>query len=256
MRELLLRCLTTIEESIPTDWRVIVVSNGDSDGTVEATRSQFPWIQLIVNSQNRGVGHARNQGISEASGAVVVLLDADTEVPAGALERLVASLMAEPDVGVVGPRLVSPSGELQYTARTFPTILTKVRRRSPAVLRRILPSDDLVESDGPRSAGYVIGACQAIRRRALDEVGLLDGAVFYGPEDVDLCLRMWKKGWRVSWDPTITIMHHEQRATRRRLFSGLTLRHIIGLGRYFLKHRYVLRAPQFGHEPLDAEGIR
>jgi N-acetylglucosaminyl-diphospho-decaprenol L-rhamnosyltransferase len=249
MRDLLLRCLDSLEASIPPDWEIIVVVNADVDGTAAATRVRFPRVRLIVNARNRGVGRARNQGLAVASGDVVVLLDADTEALPGALEALAATLMAEPDIGVVGPQLVSSSGDPQRTARTFPTILTKVRRRAPTPLRRLLPSDDLADSANPREVGYVIGACQAIRSVALEEVGNLDEGIFYGPEDVDLCLRMWKSGWRVVWDPTVTIMHHEQRATRRRLLSTLTLRHGAGLARYFMKHRYLFRAPAFGREP-------
>ena len=142
--------------------------------------------------------------------------------------------------------LVSPDGERQRTARAFPTILTKIRRRAPARLRAVLPNDDVSDGEQAVNVGYVIGACQAIRRRALDTVGLLDERIFYGPEDVDLCLRMWKAGWRVVWDPRHVVVHHEQRLTKRRLVSRLTLRHAWGLGYFFLKHRYFLHAPAYG----------
>jgi N-acetylglucosaminyl-diphospho-decaprenol L-rhamnosyltransferase len=255
-RDLLLRCLASLEASIPPAWGIIVVVNADVDGTVEAISASFPRVRLVANRRNRGVGPARNQGLAMASSEVVILLDADTETPRGALEGLAATLMSEPNIGVVGPRLVSSSGDLQHTARNFPTVLTKIRRRAPTALRRALPSDDLADSELPREVGYVIGACQAIRSTALQEVGLLDEAIFYGPEDVDLCLRMWKGGWRVVWDPTVTIMHHEQRRTRRKLLSALTVRHGAGLARYFVKHRYLFRAPRFGQGPAAGVGDR
>jgi len=88
----------------------------------------------------------------------------------------------------------------------------------------------------------VIGACQLVRRRALAEVGPLDERIFYGPEDVDFCLRLWRKGWKVLYAPDSLVIHHERRLTRR-LLSRLTFRHAAGLAYYFAKHRYLIHAP-------------
>jgi GT2 family glycosyltransferase len=95
---------------------------------------------------------------------------------------------------------------------------------------------------GVREVDYVIGACQLIRKAALDEVGLLDERIFYGPEDVDLCLRMQHAGWRVEYVPEAVVMHLERRVTRK-LLSTLTARHVYGLGYFFWKHRHLLTRP-------------
>ena len=252
MRDLVVRCLETVMAEATPGWETIVVVNGDADGTVAAIEARFPSVQLIVNARNRGVGPARNQGLAVARGEIVVLLDADTTVPAGSLRGLIDTLPGTPDVGVMGPRLVSPNGERQGTARTFPTVLTKIRRRAPGWLASVLPQDAVPDSDQPREVGYVIGACQALRREALLQVGRLDERIFYGPEDVDLCLRMWKAGWRVVWDPRFTIVHHEQRVTRRRLLTPLTVHHVLGLAYFFYKHGYLLRPPTYGAQPRFA----
>ena len=86
---------------------------------------------------------------------------------------------------------------------------------------------------------YVIGACQVIRRRALQEVGLLDERIFYGPEDVDICLRLQQAGWRVVYNPEAVVVHNERRLTRS-LRSGLTWKHLWALGYFFRKHGYLL----------------
>jgi GT2 family glycosyltransferase len=252
MRDLVLGCLETLAVEAPEAWELIVVVNSDPDRTVAAISQRFQNVRLIVNRVNRGVSAARNQGIEAAKGEVIVLLDADTTVPPGAMRGLVQALLNNPAAGVVGPRLVSPRGEPQATARRFPTLLTKIRRRAPRPLRRLLPHDAIDESNMPKEVGYVIGACQAIRQEALQDVGILDERIFYGPEDVDLCLRMWKGGWRVIWDPRYSIVHHEQRATRRRVFSVLMLRHAMGLVYFFIKHRYLLHPPTFGNKPAHA----
>lgn len=253
MRALLLRCLETVGQERERDWQVVVVVNSDEDGTAGAVRARFPWVELIVNPVNRGVAAARNQGMGEAQGRVIILLDADTTVPLGSLRGLAGALLRDPKVGVIGPRLVSPRGEPQATARQFPTMLSKLRRRSPPLLARLLPSDAIELGNEPRRVGYVIGACQAIRTRALHQVGFLDERIFYGPEDVDFCLRMWKEGWQVVWDPRFTIVHHEQRATRRRVLSRLMLRHLHGLAYFFFKHRYLLHLPTFLTQIADAD---
>ena len=249
MRELVVPCLDSVVAEASAHWEIIVVVNGDADGTVAAIAGRFPSVRLIVNETNRGVGPARNQGIAVARGEVVVLLDADTTVPAGSLRGLVAALRRAPRVGVMGPRLAGPNGERQGTARSFPTVLTKIRRRAPAFFAALLPQDAIPESEWPREVGYVIGACQALRREALQQVGVLDENIFYGPEDVDLCLRMWKAGWRVLWHPGFTVIHHEQRVTRRRPLTALTLRHALALAYFVVKHRYVLRPPTYGVQP-------
>jgi GT2 family glycosyltransferase len=249
MRDLITRCLETVTAEAPSDWEVIVVVNGNEDGTVAVIRARFPQVRLIVNPRNRGVGPARNQGMAIARAPFVILLDADTTVTPGSLTGLVDALERAPDVAVIGPRLVSPSGERQGTARDFPTLLTKLRRRLPARIAAQLPADAVPDGDRPLAVGYVIGACQAVRRAALEQVGPLDEAIFYGPEDVDLCLRMWKAGWKVVWDPRFTIVHHEQRLTRRRVLSTLTVRHAIALAYFFRKHGYLFRPPTYGAHP-------
>lgn len=246
MHDLLLRCLTSLHADSHVDFDIILVLNTDPVGTAQEVRALFPDVRLIVNERNRGVGPARNQGLAIARGDVIVLLDADTVVDPAQLAGLADTLRAHADVGVIGPQLMSPEGARQATARTFPTVLTKVRRRLPRRLIPYLPSDEIAPGPVRREVGYVIGACQAIRKEALGQVGLLDERIFYGPEDVDLCLRMWQSGWRVLWDPTWHVIHHEQRITKRRVLSRITLRHAAGLAYYFFKHRYAFRPPGYG----------
>jgi GT2 family glycosyltransferase len=89
-----------------------------------------------------------------------------------------------------------------------------------------------------RAVDYVIGACQVIRKAALMDVGLLDEHIFYGPEDVDFCLRLQQAGWRVIYNPEAVVEHRERRVTRS-FFSQLGYRHIQGLAYYFWKHGYL-----------------
>ena len=147
------------------------------------------------------------------------------------------------DLGICAPRLSFEDGVIQESARRFPTAFTKVLRRvnakwSKEQLKREFY--DLREVNQPIEVDYAIGACQVIRKKALDEVGLLDDKIFYGPEDVDLCLRMWLNGWKVIYYPYSQVVHYEQRITKKKFWSKITLAHAKGLVYYFIKHRYFL----------------
>ena len=244
-RALLERCLAALPAATaPLACEIIVVDNGSRDDTAALLAARSDLV-VLRNRRNRGVAPARNQGLRTARGAFVALLDVDTVPAPGAFATLVAHLEADPAVGLVGPKLVGPDGALQYSCRRFPTLVDKIGRRLPERWGRALAEDvELRAWDhaSPRAVDYVIGACQVIRRTALDAVGLLDERIFYGPEDVDLCLRLQHAGWRVEYAPAAVVMHLERRVTRK-LLSTLTVRHLHGLGYYFWKHGYLLTRP-------------
>jgi GT2 family glycosyltransferase len=91
-----------------------------------------------------------------------------------------------------------------------------------------------------RQVDYVIGACQFIRREAMEEIGLLDEHIFYGPEDLDYCLRMRKAGWEVWYLADAQIVHYEQRITKKKFLSKLTYLHFKGILYLFRKHGWRL----------------
>jgi hypothetical protein len=247
-RALLERCLAALPAAVGgVATEVIVVDNGSTDGTAAALAARDD-VRVVPNAWNRGVAPARNQGLRLARGDFLALLDVDTVARPGAFAVLVEALRAAPRIGLVGPRLVGADGTLQYSCRRFPTIVDKALRRLPARWGRAITDDvELRDWDhaSARSVDYVIGACQVIRRSALAEVGLLDERIFYGPEDVDLCLRLHRAGWDVVYEPRAEVMHLERRVTRRWL-SALTARHLQGLATYFWKHRYLVTRPRVG----------
>jgi GT2 family glycosyltransferase len=249
-RQFIPACLESLAPQPPHDKELIVVDNGSTDGSPQLVRRLWPSARVVANTANRGVGPARNQGLALARGEQVLVLDIDTVARPGALAALSAAMDAAPDVGVFGARLEDPEGRLQYTCRVFPTLWSKLGRQLPVGLgRRVLRQSELRDWDhaSPRDVGYVIGACQLLRRAALDAVGGYDDRIFYGPEDVDLCLRMWRAGWRVRYEPAAVFTHYERRIARGAPWrSPLARAHAAGLAWYFWKHRYLLRAPRFG----------
>lgn len=243
----ILACLDSLRRELPDDSEIIVVDNGSTDGSKSLIRAHYPVVKLIENATNRGIAPARNQGLRSATGDFILVLDVDTVVQPGAIRALLTSMDIDRSVGLSAAQLRSMDGRLQFTCRNFPTLWTKIARQLPAnIQNKVLDASEYRSWDHntPRYVGYVIGACQFIRREALHDVGLYDERIFYGPEDVDYCLRMWKSGWRVLYDPRATILHLERRVTRKRpLTNRLTWLHLKGLVWYFWKHKYLMNPP-------------
>ena len=236
-------CLASLAQGLsafPSE--IIVIDNDSQDETRAVIKKTWPQVQLVCNTENRGVAPARNQGIRLASGEYVVILDDDTVVQPGALDCLIRYMEDQPEVGLCGPKLTDADGELQLSCRWFPTLADKLARRLPlAAARKVTRKVEMADWDHQtiRAVDYVIGACQVIRCRALQEVGPFDERIFYGPEDVDLCLRLQQTGWRVMYNPNAVVVHKERRLTRS-LRSDLMWKHVWGLGYFFWKHGYLL----------------
>ena len=243
MKELVIALLRSIKEHTKgLSYEFIVVDNHSKDGTVELIQSEFPTVLLIKNSSNRGVSAARNQAFKVAQGRYIQLLDADMLLVENSLKKMFGFMERMPDAGVCGSKLVYAGGEIQLNCRRFPTVSAHLMRRldflafarNSKSLRMHtmadLSHDEIMEVD------YVIGACQMIRREVFDEVGLLDENIFYGPEDLDFCLRVHQHGWNVYYFPHTKIIHYEQRLTKKKYFSTLSARHLMGL--FYLYWKY------------------
>ena len=235
-------CLEALGQGTQVPDEIIVVDNGSKDQTRAVLAMRFPSVRVIENTINLGVARARNQGLAAARGTYVLVLDDDAIMQPEALAQLVAVLDTSPTVALCGPQLLSTTHEPISTSLTFPTLLQKIRRWRTAEQRNGSPWDNNL-SGRMREVDYVIGACQLIRRAALDEVGLYDEHIFYGPEDIDLCLRLRQAGWRIILQPNAQVIHAEQRLARS-IFSPIGRKHTSGLGYYFSKHRCGLSQSQ------------
>ena len=111
--DLLCACIRSIALEHHPDWEMIVVDNASSDGSQDRVAATFPFVHLICNECNLGFAAANNQGIRSSRGDFVLLLNSDTEVQPGAIETLLSFMIANPGVGVVGPRLLQPDGTAQ-----------------------------------------------------------------------------------------------------------------------------------------------
>ena len=151
-----------------------------------------------------------------------LLLNPDTVLPPDALANTVAFMDAHPDVGILGPRLVREDGSLDRACRrSFPTPAVSFYRFSG--LGRLFPKsprfgrynltylDEHVQAD----VDSVVGAFMLMRGEALEQAGLLDETFFMYGEDIDLCYRIKKRGWRVVYYPQVTVLHIKGAASRK-----------------------------------------
>ncbi len=223
VRELLLRCLASVQEGLRDglSGEVFVVDNASSDGSAAAVADAFPGVQVIANRENVGFVRANNQAIPRCRGRHILLLNPDTEVRPGALRQLVATLDADPGLGAVGPRLLNVDGSLQPSRRRFPTLATALLESTvlqrlcgrSAVVRRFYVADR--SDDEEQDVDWLVGACLLVRRSALEQVGLLDERFYMYSEELDLCRRLRVAGWRVRYLPTAEVVHHEAKSSEQ-----------------------------------------
>ena len=230
----LTRCLASLHDFInDASCEVIIVDNHSTDGTLDFLRENYPHLQLIANSENRGVAPARNQGIKVATGEKLLLLDNDTEATTTAINAMSDYLDNHPQVGLCSCRLVDKEGVAQDSCKPYPGLMIKLRN----VLGIGNKTKYLPNEDGIIEPVYVIGACQMFPRTIVDKIGLLDNKIFYGPEDADWCMRIKQAGYRIHCLYNHTIVHDYRRTTKRRPFSKLGRLHIKALLYFYWKHK-------------------
>ena len=220
----------------PIEW--IMVDNGSTDGSQQLVETLLPQASLIQNYHNEGVARARNQGIKASTGQYVLLLDDDTQVLPNTIDTLCEYLDKQPQCAMVAPQLLNPDGSLQANALPLPSVRDKCNRIVKKLQGKKLQNfyHDKIEAQTPFQSGYLIGACQLIRKDAITRIGLLDEQIFYGPEDADYCLRLKKQGYEVVCLPSVRAIHDYQRQSYRLKNARLLWSHFKGLMYFWRKH--------------------
>jgi len=148
---------------------------------------------------------------------------------------------AHSDAGACGPRLVYPDGQLQLSCRRFPTRWALALRifRLDGLIRSPVQAYLMADWDHARicEVDWVIGGCMMLRREAVETIGFLDEDFFMYYEDTDLCYRLKEDGWKVYYNPEVSVVHHHQRMSARLLPNRLSYIHARSLWRLFQKHR-------------------
>lgn len=216
-RDDLLRTLDALHERAGVPVEVLVVDNASADRSAEAVEQAFPQVRVLANRENAGFGRANNQALRLARAPYVLLLNPDCELRPGALQALVARLEAEADVAAVAPRTLNADGTPQVSFGPALGLVSEwrqrrlvdgVRRRRAGALRR---ADALTRRE--HEPDWLSAACLLARTEALRAVGGFDEEFFLYEEDVDLCVRLRRAGWRLVHTASAEARHHLGRAT-------------------------------------------
>jgi hypothetical protein len=211
------RCLESLRRVAFRDFEVVVVDNGSADGTVRNLRQSFPEVRLEQNEANEGLPRAINKGLRLVRGDYVMLLDVDTEVHERTLDLLVDFMDAHPEVSLAGPRIYTPQGKIEQSARNLPSPMNGLFGRQSALTRlfpgnpfsrRYLAPENLGKSE-PFRVEQVSAACMFMRRSLIEEAGPWDEGYRCYWVDSDWCARLKSLGKKVCCVPAAGIVHYE-----------------------------------------------
>ena len=204
-----LRSLCDTPPAIPVD--VVVVDNASGDGSPDWVRANCPAVRVLEAGGNLGFSRANNLGIRATASELVLLLNPDTVVPPGAIDRMVGVLDRHPGVAALGPRLIDGAGnpELSWGAMISPAAEWRQKRLMHGLATREAAALATVErlSREERVVDWVSGACLLVRRATAEAVGLLDERFFLYTEDVDFCASLRAKGGQILFTPAAEVIH-------------------------------------------------
>lgn len=213
-RDILRGCLDSVyTQTQGIDFEVIVVDNASSDGSAEMVKQESPQVILIANSENRGFAAANNQGMQIAKGRYILLLNPDTIILDGAIQKSVAFADKHPDIGVLGCQVWLNENEIQKTCFSFPTLCKALVQETG--LLHMFPHSRIFgrtnygwwDRKSEMDVDVVSGMFMLVRQEAIIEIGLMDEAYFVYAEETDWCFRFHKAGWRCVFTPTASIIH-------------------------------------------------
>ncbi|MFN0155236.1 MAG: glycosyltransferase family 2 protein [Gaiella sp.] len=211
-------CLTTVfERAGKVELDVVVADNSSTDGTSDLVAAEFPAAR-VVTCHNHGFGHANNSAYLTTDAPFVLFMNPDTEVVDGTFEDVLAVMHRHPEIGVAGVKQITADGELFPTIRRFPTVsryigdalgAERLPVRAAWMGERVV---DMAVYERPTPCDWVSGSYLLVRREALEAAGIFDERFFVYAEEVDLCRRIKTAGWQVVHLPTMTIIHHADKA--------------------------------------------
>ncbi len=191
-REFLKECLNSIfSNETKIKYEIFIVDNNSQDGTREMLETDFPNVNLMALSENLGFSKASNKGISLAKGRYILLLNSDTVILPGTFDRFIRFADEHPEGAIFGCTHLDGDRKVAYSF-AFGFIAPRIAKsQKPLIIKK----------------GYVSGAGMLIRRGFGERYGWLDEQFFFCPEDIEICWRAVKNGWRVYFTPDAEIIH-------------------------------------------------
>ena len=223
VKHFLHQCLKSIERSKQNiNLEIFVVDNNSVDGSINMIQNEFPYVKLISNDKNTGFAKANNQAIKKAKGEYILLLNPDTIIEENTLMETISFLQKNTQAGALGVKMIDGNGNfLPESKRSLP---------SPSIafykifgLSFIFPKSkkfgkyhlNYLDKEKIHEIDVISGAFFMIRKKIIDEIGMLDENFFMYGEDIDLSYRIQKKGYKNFYLPTTSIIHYKGESTKK-----------------------------------------
>jgi GT2 family glycosyltransferase len=249
--ELLELCIKSIKENISdeVDYEIIVADSATEESTIDLMKNKFPKITFLPNKKNCGFGSLVNQASKVSKGEYLFIINHDIIIKSNAIQHLLTFIRENKEVGLVGPKLINFDGSIQSSAFRFYDWKTVIYRRTflgkfsfaKEHLNKFLMKDE-IEDGKIIEVDWVMGSAMMVSRKALDTVGGFDSRFFLYFEDVDWCRRFWEKGYKVIYNPTVTVAHYHGKASGNKnalkavVLNQYTRLHIKSAIKFFLKY--------------------
>jgi len=242
-KNLLKQCLNSIySENYHFSYEVSVVDNDSKDSSIEMVKKKFPQVKLIENRNNLGFAAANNQALRRSNARYLLLINPDTVVLLDSLNVMMEFMDEHHEAGIAGCKLLNPDYSLQYSCRKFSNFATFFLRGihldsifpNNTILRKYMMFD--WDHNEVREVEWVLGSCMMVRKKAIEQVGMLDENFVLYFEDQDWCYRMWKHGWKVYYVPQAQMIHYYQRRSAKQFLNVSTWTHIKSMLYFFKKH--------------------
>lgn len=226
-RDKLANCVYSLQKVTEIQIEIIIVDNASTDDSLSLLHSFLPNVGLITNEANVGFAAANNQAAGVASGRYLLLLNPDTEIRPGAIEKMIDFADHNRHIAAVGPRLLNPNGTIQRSAwRGFPGIWTALIDafylwkipELPIVRNSELTTDQLGST---QEVDHILGACMLIPADAWEEIGPLDERYFLFLEETEWCRRAKALGKRIVYLPDAEVIHYGQHSMRQQPSQNL-----------------------------------
>lgn len=264
--ELLRRSVESVITCPPSvDYEIVIVDNASSDDSLALVRASelaqslcdAGRLRIVENHENHGFGKANNQAFVLTNAPLLFLLNPDTEVTEGSIDRLIATVQSDPLIGAAGPRLLNADGSVQISVWRNPPSAWEILLSNlklylllPRRFRGELLLGGHWDHSHERRVPMLSGAAMLVRRKVIQSVGGFDERFHMYGEDNEWCLRIVRGGWQLVFQPSAVVIHHGAQSSLQRWSNLEKMRIQLEANYYFQEQslpRRRLISNQFAH---------
>lgn len=241
VRDLLGACIRSIRKQVNSSYEIIVFDNDSTDGTQKLPELEGKDVHFIPSTKNLGFAAGNNRALEYAKGEYIFFLNPDTELIDDSTDRMLEFLKKHPETGLLAPKLEYGNRKLQRSIRPYYSFLgSLIDNRFMALwlsrvpfLGRVFPF--VSNHYKTQEIDWAKGAAILVRKETLNMTGPFDEDYWIYGEEIDLCYRIRKAGWRNVFLADATVIHYEGQSTRQRS-SEMFLRNYLGTYLFLFKH--------------------